>query len=387
MKQKVSIFFPNHHLAYSPTTIHLYDALAPFFDVQIIAPYPSKFNNKELPGYQVNYFDDKAPSLGMKLWALFLFVWYKLIQYKRNGSYVYSYARLKDLLKYEHLFKKAHSNKESYGHIIAVDMIFLKLATKYFKQVHFVSLELVDELLPMLATIPDSKFGSVIIQSEDRYEYLFKGRNLRLFLVQNAPVFEPKTFHKTFRDGRILFNGTASKFFGVFDFLNFLQAMGGKYRGLIKGNVSEEIRTEVNEKYGQLLSEGILEIDDSYTDSNELLDYIGAFEMGICFYNTDLIQENRFNYLTAPSGKMFNYLAAGVPVIGANLPGLKLLESNGCGVLVEDYSAESIEKAVLQIRDRYETYRTNCEVAARKYSFDVMVKPFTDYLRTATNLV
>lgn len=381
MKKRVSIFFPNHHLAYSPTTIHLYDALKPYFDVQIIAPYPSKFNNKELPGYQVNYFEDKAPSIWMKLWALILYVWYTLIQYKREGKFVYSYARLKDLLKYNHLFKKASSDKKSYGHIIAVDMIFLKLAVKYFEKVHFVSLELTDELLPVLNTIPDKHFGSVIIQSKDRYEYLFKDRKLPLFLVQNAPVFDESKYRSQCLDHRILFNGSASKFFGVFDFLNFLQTMDGKYQGIIKGNIIPEVAVEIEKNYADLVRTGILEIDDSYTESDELLDYISVFEIGVCFYNTDLITENKFNYLTAPSGKMFNYLAAGIPIIGSDLPGLKLIEENSCGVLLSDYSPESIEKAVLQIRANYEQYRINCKAAAQKYSFDVMVKPFTDYLR------
>lgn len=380
MKKQVCIFFPSPHLAYSPTTINLYLELNKHFDVKIIAPYPSQFNNRELPNFNVTYFNEQATGIFTKIKALILYLYYILIQYKIDNKYVYSYSLLKRVLRLENVFKKESLvDKDKY--IIAVDVFFLKIATKYFNKVHFVSLEIEDDFLPLLKTIPDSKIESVIIQSEERYKYIFGERDIKTFVVQNSPPFIPSKIIRGNKNNKLIFNGTGTKIFGVIDFVEFLNYYGGMYTGVIKGNILDDVYCEIKEKYGNLLDSGILTIDDSYTEYSEIIEYISSFEIGICFYRVDYIQENKFNYYTAPSGKMFNYLAAGVPVIGSDLPGLKIIENYNCGVLLRDTSPIEIRNAVEKIRKNYQEYRNNCSIAAAKFSFDTMVKPFLDYVK------
>ena len=54
----------------------------------------------------------------------------------------------------------------------------------------------------------------------------------------------------------------------------------------------------------------------------EYIKYVSNFRIGFCFYDWNLIK-NDFNYQTAPSGKLFVYLSAGLPVIVCNIPGFK----------------------------------------------------------------
>jgi hypothetical protein len=378
MKKRVCIFFPNHHLAYSPTTINLYAELSKQFDVKIIAPYPSRFNNRELPNVNISYFNDDITTF-IKVKALVWFLFYRLLQYKVDGKYVYSYSTLKIILKSAWVFKREASANPA-QHIVAMDIIFLKLATKYFSNVNFVSLEIYDELLPLLKTIPVERIQSVVVQSRERYAYLFGERALKCFLIQNSPPFVPSKISDKKKNGKLIFNGTGSRLFGIFAFIEFLQQYEGLYTGVVKGNIMDDVKTEIHRKYQKLIDASILTIDDTYTEQSEIIDYIAPYEIGICFYNIDSIQENRFNYCSAPSGKMFNYLAAGVPVIGSALPGLKIIEEFGCGVLLEATSPLHIKNAVERIRADYRKYSDNCAVAAAHFSFDVMSKPFLDFL-------
>jgi glycosyltransferase involved in cell wall biosynthesis len=384
MNTQVCIFFPSPHLAYSPTTIHLYLELKKHFDVKIIAPYPSKFNNRELPNFNVSYFSDQPSGIVTKIKALCLFLFYRLIQCKIDGKFVYSYSVLKNILRYNHIFKKESSiNKEQL--IIAVDMLFLKVATRYYNKVHFVSLEIEDEFLPVLKTIPDEKIESVIIQSDERFQYIFGNRRIKCFLIQNSPPFIPSKFRKINRFDKLIFNGTGTRIFGIIDFIEFLSHYKGLYKGIVKGNIVDDVRVEIKEKYESLIDAGVLTIDEAYTEHSEIVDYISSFEIGICFYNIDSIPINKFNYYSAPSGKMFNYLAAGVPVIGSDLPGLRIIAEYKCGVLIKDTSPMQIRNAVEEIRNNYQVYRNNCAIAAAKFSFDTMVKPFISYLTNNKN--
>lgn len=385
MKKQVCIFFPSPHLAYSPTTIHLYLELEKHFDVKIIAPYPSKFNNRELPDFNVSYFHDKPIGTVKKIKALILYIYYGLIQFKVDRKLVYSYSILSNILRYDWVFKNESSiNKEQI--IIAVDVLFLKVATRYFNKVFFVSLEIEDDLIPLLKTIPDEKIESVIIQSEERFQYILGKRSIKRFIIQNSPPFIPSKFRKMNKIDRLIFCGTGSRYFGLIDYIEFLNHYKGLYTGIVKGNIMDEEWTELREKYENLIDAGVLVVDETYAEHSEIVEYISSFEIGICFYKVESIQNNKFNYLSAPSGKMFNYLAAGVPVIGSDLPGLKIIEKYKCGVLLKDTSPMEIRNAVEKIRNNYQEYRNNCAIAASNFSFDTMARPFLDHLVSYENV-
>ena len=77
---------------------------------------------------------------------------------------------------------------------------------------------------------------------------------------------------------------------------------------------------------------------------------------------------------------MFAYLAAGVPVIGNNLEGLKMIEDFEAGILINDFEPETILHAITKIKSNYDFYKQNCIKAAKHYSFDNTVKPFITFL-------
>ncbi len=136
----------------------------------------------------------------------------------------------------------------------------------------------------------------------------------------------------------------------------------------------------IHEKYEHLISQKRLVINQEYLKAEQFLDFIATFKIGFCFYSWELINEH-FNYESAPSGKLFMYMAAGVPVIASNISAFKIIEEYGAGVLVDDYKPETILQAVKKIENNFDKYSQACYVIASKYSFDKTVKPYIDFLK------
>jgi len=58
------------------------------------------------------------------------------------------------------------------------------------------------------------------------------------------------------------------------------------------------------------------------------------------------------DHLNALLNKMFEYMAAGLPVIASNFPLWRdIIEGNGCGIMVDPKSPEEIAKAVEYLID------------------------------------
>lgn len=103
--------------------------------------------------------------------------------------------------------------------------------------------------------------------------------------------------------------------------------------------------------------------------------------MGFCFYDLNHTDETTsFNFISVPSGKLFNYYAAGVPVIGSDLLGLKSVKDFQVGILLKNISTENIAIAMESIASQHRRFSENCLAAAAYFDFDTAVEPFKSYL-------
>ena len=138
---------------------------------------------------------------------------------------------------------------------------------------------------------------------------------------------------------------------------------------------------KINETYAHLIAAKRIRIDQDYLSASSFLDYLSHFRFGFCFYSWEIINAS-FNYATAPSGKLFMTLAAGVPVIACNIPAFKFVEEYGAGILIDDYKPETIYNAMKKIEENYDQHHLACYEAARYFSFDKRVAPYIHYLVT-----
>ncbi|MES2430916.1 MAG: hypothetical protein V4556_08255 [Bacteroidota bacterium] len=375
-RKKIVILFPLQHLAFSPTTLGLYDALSQHADVTIYAPLPKSLKAEDIGGRNVRFFKfDTNRSRKIKALPTFLL---NKVRSIFDRSFPLKKLHIYDYLRY-HEYKNALSeNKDQYDEVIAVDMTMIYLSQFFYKNASFLSLELTGLELPLLKAVKNDFIKAVIVQTPQRYEYLFGAVQHKTFFVQNAPTFVPlPEINK--KNNSLLYNGTAAPWFGLYQCLDFVKAYP-QFSITLKGAVGQDEKATINTNYGDLIADGKIILNQDYMESKDMLAFLAQFEIGFCFYDLSFPKMNTFNYHTAPSGKMFAYFASGVPVIGNYLDGLKVVEDFQAGILVKDFSPATILEAVNKIKSNYSFYRDNCLKAAAHYSFDKNIAPFVDFI-------
>lgn len=408
MRKKITILFDGPHLSYSPTTIGLYDLLSKQFDVTVVAENPDVFE-QVLTERNVVYkkkFNQKLAQIKRRSSV------FKRLARAKQKSFVFKtlarakqplFAAGKNSVKFvrsfftasdeqtallrkmgfdfdvieDFLFIRKHLADAAPDFVIAVDFKYLLFAQILGRRVEFLSLEIAPN--DFYRHCDFQNINSVVIQTPERYEHLFKDRQFKTFFVQNAPVYAEFSEKTPPRRKGLVYCGTAWDAFGFYHCLDFLREYP-EYTLNVKGAIFPIDRTKIETEYADLIANGQLAIDDEYLGEGELLNYLRQFKAGFCFYNFEIERINNFNYRSAPSGKMFKYMAAGVPVVGQRILGLKPVEEFDCGVLINDLKPASIKKAVDEIEANFEYNSRNALKAAAHYSFDKTAKPFVDYL-------
>ena len=373
-KEKVLIIFNGSHLAYSPTTIQLHEELSKKYDVHIIAQHPRIYTGQALEVENIlyhKYFKVKGRYFYLVLFQILSLFSKEIKDFKKNK------LNYKDYF-FRYLFIKKIIRNNDFKRIICIDNVYLYFCSLLKVKVDFLSLELClnENLVPL---VDRSFINCVLIQSKERYGYLFGDEKLKTFYVQNAPIYtelERKQERKS-----LIYAGSTIKSLGFYNCLDYLKKYSTE-RLTVQGAMFEEDRNKVNNEYSNLLEDNRLVINNTYLDNDKMVEFLSDYEIGFCFYLLDdmFIKEHYFNYISAPSGKMFKYIAAGVPVICSNILGFNFVKEFNCGILIDNLNEEGIHEAVLTIRKDYNTYVENAIKAAKHFSFDTAIKPYMEFI-------
>ena len=355
VKRRVLIVFPDEWASYSPTLINLVNALENHFNVRVLAFDCGQYKNNQLPTRNYSFIWI-APGLGRIVRKLQLYKAMKVI-----------------LLLYKLLTERA-------DHVIGVDSVGLWATQMRFGRSHFLSLEAKRDYLFRLCH--RSRILSVIIQSTERNEFLFGQRSLRplqTFLIQNAPFLSSASILQQPEEGTLIYFGNIIPSHGIFHCLEAMRQLP-EMKLTVKGIMTAEISNEIRQCYPDLVSSGRINLDSEYLPNEEVVPFLSRFSAGFCFYDFNLIKKNDFNYLSAPSGKLFSYYAAGVPVIGSDILGLRSVRDYAAGVLLKELSPGAIANGVRHVMQQRESMRKACAEAAREFDFGVRVQPFVKFL-------
>jgi glycosyltransferase involved in cell wall biosynthesis len=362
--QKILIIFPDPHLPYSPTILNLYEALKDQFCVTILNFENRQF--KKIANPDVQYL--RIPFLQKKLHGIINTLSLDF------GRVVMSFIK-RNLVK-------QYLKHRSFNHYIVTDLIGLWFIKGLeCKSIHLVSLELTFNTVCFKKKVNINQLSSILIQSKERLDFVGPNFSGHVYYLQNAPVFQPKLMDVKTNPAQnhFIFSGTATAQFGIFQCLDFLLKYP-QFKMTMIGNIPEAERAVINSKYKLLIEEGRLLIESRYFSSSEMLLEVSKYRIGFCFYDFSFPEIDNINYRTAPSGKMFTYFATGVPVIGVNIPGLKPILDFDAGVLIDNFSPETIFNAVNLIEEDYDSKVNGCYEAAKYFSFDTRVKSFVDFL-------
>lgn len=375
--KKVLIIFTDVHLAYSPTTLNLFYELKKNFDVELMAP-------EAIPGYSPQFESNEGIRyVNMSSNSLNSFCSIKWNVKKAIGRYFgNSVSKRKANLIYAKTINIIKQISGFQGEIIAVDFLALWCVQQINKRAHFLSLE-IGENDPYRNFTDHSQIKSVIIQSKERYDYLFSNFDLKYFIVQNSPEnveFSPEI---SLRDrNQLIFCGSAVPNFGIISCLDFIKDYP-QYTLTIKGAIPESTLNSMNSFYKDLLIDKRVIIDNSYLTPTDLTYFVSKFRIGFAFYDFYRFESMRtFNYFTAPSGKVFQYLNSGVPIVANDLPAFRIIEERGIGKLISHLSSQEIKSAIDEIEKNYEATALNAKLLSKSFDFSVNIKDFTNYLDT-----
>lgn len=375
IKKKIYILSADDFILYQPTILNLYDFFSDEYDVTIVTFEPAYLGKAKDTTRKIIYIDPKKNKLKfLKVTDLLCNAVLKRI------NKLFSFCRFRVRLQRSYKASLLHNLIRSFSNdiLIAVDPMPLCVAQKVKEKVCFLSLEIVEND-PYIKKMDAAKISCVIIQNTERYNYLFPTAKPQVFYIQNAPMLKNCSVYSGERKD-LLWAGTITTDFAVLDCVEFINK-NQEYKLVLKGASAKGTKELIESKYAGLVASGNIDINTTYFTPPEFTAFISKFKIGFCFYNWDLIQNN-FNYQTAPSGKLFMYLAAGVPVIACNIRGFAFINEYKAGILIDDYSPEVILNAVKIIESNYDYYSKNAYNAFENTCFDTNAQQLKDFIQT-----
>lgn len=379
-KKKILIVFPNTWLNYSPTTLNVAKKLAKNYHVTIM--HTGTYNQIQ---------SDELSQQGIYLISQDAkpdFFWYfanlrhHLIRGLRKIGFLPppdAQKVVKNITFYYYIKFLFFAFFQKKDLIIAIDNFGLWVAQNLHKKVIWLSLEV--EKDAMYYKLYLQKVQALVIQSEERKEYLVgENSEFPVFYLQNAPAFVPNLQPKHKANQKLLYFGYIIPIHGIEEMIEALSQLEPCYSLTLKGHIFEKYENELLQKYQKLFESNRLILDKKYIADEEIAGYISGFACGFCLYNPDEQGAYSFNYESSPSGKLFHYYNAGIPVIASDILGLNSAKEFGCGVSVAHSTPEYIKNAIVQIEENHQQFSENARKAAQHYDFDANYQALNKYI-------
>lgn len=357
-KRKAFILFPDTWLSYSPSIINLAKVMGDCgWQVTLMAFHDGSYHKTN--DVDVSYV---VPSRAMRKFVGVL----KLFS-------LYRFFALS--------FRAFQLRHDGFDMVIGVDSLGYLITRFFFNRPIYFSLHIRRTLSGFLCK--KLRIERMIIQSQERIELTFRDCTYKprdVWFIQNSPILDRHRQPRVRRnDGRfrvVYFGNVAKYHYGIENCIELLGHVSDDVALTLKGPVTPEYRRELEVAYAALVSSGRLAFNSDYVPQDEVIAWLEDFDLGLCFYDQGQILRNDPNIISAPSGKLFNYLAAGMPVVGSKLPGLRILSESGAGILLEGQDPKAIGEAVMQIRRSYDKFQQGCRQAALQNDFRVMAERF-----------
>ena len=264
--------------------------------------------------------------------------------------------------------------------IFGVDALGYYISSILFKDPIFFSLELPARNNVFMKRMRSEGISRLIIQTQERTEYLagfFKTPPKQVYFIQNAPIFEPgQTVLQNNKKKEILYLGNINRGYALESFIEAYSSLPDSYTLCLKGfGINKAYLQELREKYASLFEANRIRIVLDYIQQEDIVRFVSDFYMGIVGYDVELVKRV-YDYESSPSGKLFNYYAGGVPVIGLDITGLRSVKEMKAGILLKRITPTSFIGAIRTIEADYESYASNCLDAAVHFDFRDGVKRF-----------
>ncbi|MCY6412409.1 hypothetical protein QTA56_09725 [Acinetobacter sp. VNH17] len=336
------IIFPDSWISYSPSILNFLKMLE-LYEQEYLIVY---LNTDEFDNSKINLNDIKIEINSSIVKFL------KKIRLYR--FYIY--------LKFIYRIKKNVEINE-FDKIVGIDSIGYSIAKIFSINPIYYSLEVSKNWLNKII-FNFLKPSLLIVQTKERKDYLAKNFNSVVY-IQNSPISKKHIQGLRKYRGKLVYFGNIIESHGIEICLSALYKLKNETL-MIKGTGNDTYVDYLRNKYKDLFFEGRVHIDTNYINQDDIYSFLKDFDMGFCFYDMNIIGSKNFNYLSSPSGKIFNYLMCAIPVIGSKIIGLDVIEKNKAGILLSEIKVDNIVKAIKDIELNYQMFTEN----AYKVSYD-----------------
>jgi hypothetical protein len=368
------IVFTDVHLAYSPTVLNLFYELKKYGKVKLIAPEPNAiYSSQKVDDDDIIYLKEEQPQYPGTIKRLFTKVKNR-IDPQSSKEILFNQLKTPIAIKLIELINGFD------GEIIAVDFFALWCVQQTKRRVHLISLEI--HAQDRYRDACDlSLIKSVLIQSEVRYQHLFKEYKIKSFIIQNAPSYiDLKPDYNQRNNKSLIYCGSAVPWFGIITCIDFIKDFP-EYTLTIKGAIPQNTFEVITQFYSDMLQEKKLILDNTYLDTNTLTEYVSQFRIGFAFYDFYRFDHVRtFNYFTAPSGKVFQYFNSGIPIIANDLPGFQMIKERKAGILISHLSSNIIKASIEKIEVDYGSFAENSKVLSQQFDFKQCARDYINFL-------
>jgi hypothetical protein len=214
----------------------------------------------------------------------------------------------------------------------------------------------------------------LIIQSRERKNFLCE-KNINVAYIQNSSILNITEIRNRSYHGRLIYFGSVLQAHGVEICIRCLYSLDNEIltiKGIQTENMQQKYINYLKWQYKDLIDAGRLLFDLSYIENDDIINFLQEYDIGFCFYDFSIINENDFNYISSPSGKMFNYLAAGIPVVGIETIGLLPVSDFDAGILLKYPNNTKIKTAINTISQNYSYFQYNTIRATIEYNYAKM---------------
>jgi len=190
-------------------------------------------------------------------------------------------------------------------------------------------------------TLPNSCFGPIIDNDSSYFSNLFKLNNKVKIILCIGTLHEDTCIDKI-----------------IESITNLSENYCLVLHGWFAGDKIKNIFINYKRKYPNRIFHS-----DKILHDNKII--YESCDFGIIAYNP--ITDN-LKYVMGASGKMFEFLKYGVPLISNNIPLAKeMIEDSGCGLVVNNFN--EISQVLDTINNDYNTYKINCHNQFSYYEF------------------
>lgn len=222
-----------------------------------------------------------------------------------------------------------------------------------------------------------SKKLDCVIAATVHIEQIFKVKGIKAITVKNYPILGDISGCNDdyfLRNNQVCYAGGLTRQRGITEMVQAVQFCDGKL--CLAGDMDDDYKRELEQKNSWSKVDML-----GYINREELNEMYNQSRIGMA------VLKRTPNHVNALAIKLFEYMAAGIPIICSDFPlWIKIVSDNKCGICVPPESVEKIAEAIKYLLDNPEIAKSmgdeGKKVVREKYNWENEEEVYLNYLKT-----